>query len=800
MLVREIRCLLLAIFMLSGLVGSPAAQAGAPLPYLSEEQFAPIARIVEKAVRDGKTPGAVVLIGNSEQVLYRRAFGERAREPEPALMTEDTIFDLASLTKAVATATAVMQLVEKGVLGLDAPAAAYWPGLGKNGKAGITLRHLLTHYSGLRPSLRLNKGSSGYEAALRRIVAEKPVQPPGSRFVYSDINFQILGEIVRRSTGQTLDAYCAAFIFRPLGMQDTGFKPSPAVRSRTAPTVYRGGRMACGEVHDPACFSMGGVAGHAGLFSTADDLARFARMMLQGGRSEGGQILQRETVEQMTLPQSPAGKKRRHGLGWDLGAPFAANAGTLSPLGAYGHLGYTGTALWIDPVTKIYLIILTNRVHPHGGGDVKALRAQIKATLAQSLGPLTHRQLLDARPALAASLPAGMPAGEEEGAAAMPGPAGTGKLQTGIDVLGEEGFAPLTGLRVGLITNHTGRDAAGRRTADLLFNAPGVNLQALFSPEHGLGGRADEFVPSSRDSATGLPVYSLYGPVRRPTGKMLAGLDALVFDVQDAGVRFYTYITTLGYALEEAAKAGLTFYVLDRPNPLTASCVQGPLPDGDRKSFTSYFPLPVRHGMTVGELAGMFNAEGGIGAKLRVIKMRGYRRTDWYDETGRAWINPSPNLRSLVGATLYPGVALVEGANVSVGRGTPTPFELLGAPWIDGEKLSGELNRRAIPGVTFRTVAFTPESSSYKKHLCRGVRLTLTDRQALDSSHLGIELISALHRLYPEVFRLDATLGLVGARQTLEEIRQGRDPRAITLAWEETLAAFLKLRAGYLLY
>ncbi len=791
---RNVLYFLLAFLMPGGLVGIPAAQGGAPPPSRTEQRFATVARITEKAVRDGKTPGAVVLIGNSEQVLYRRAFGYRSLEPQSAPMTEDTVFDLASLTKAVATATAVMQLVEHGDLVLDSPAATYWPALRENGKGGITLRQLLTHYSGLRPSLSPNKQSSGYEAAMEMIIAEKLSSPPGSRFVYSDINYQILGEVVRRTTGRPLDAYCAEFIFRPLGMQDTGFNPSPAMRPRTAPTVYRGGRMVCGEAHDPSCFTMGGVAGHAGLFATADDLSLFARMMLGGGSLGNVQILQRGTVEQMTLPQSPVGKKRAHGLGWDLGAPFAANAEQLPPVGAYGHLGYTGTALWIDPVTKTYLIILTNRVHPRGGGNVRALRAQIKAALADLLGPLTHRQILRGRPALVSFITAG------KDAATAPDASGPRQLATGIDILCEEGFSPLAGLSVGLITNHTGLDAAGRRTADLLTNAPGVKLKALFSPEHGLAGRADEVVPSSRDSATGLPVYSLYGAVRRPTGKMLADLDALVFDVQDAGVRFYTYISTMGYAMEEAAKAGLAFYVLDRPNPLTASFVQGPLQDRDRRAFTSYFPLPVRHGMTVGELAGLFNAESGIGAKLHVITMRGYSRTAWYDETGRAWINPSPNLRSLAGATLYPGVALVEGANVSVGRGTPAPFELLGAPWINGEKLSAELNRRAIPGVTFKPAAFTPENSTYKNHLCRGVQITLTDRLALDSPQMGIEIISALHRLYPGVFRLDDTLGLVGARQTLEEIRKGRDPRAIALAWESELAAFLRLRAGYLLY
>ncbi len=253
--------------------------------------------------------------------------------------------------------------------------------------------------------------------------------------------------------------------------------------------------------------------------------------------------------------------------------------------------------------------------------------------------------------------------------------------------------ARLAGLRVGLITNHSGIDSMGRRTVDLLHQAPGVKLVSIFSPEHGFFGNAEGKVSSMKEPFTGLPIYSLYGDVSRPTQKMLIGLDALVFDIQDAGARFYTYITTMGYAMEACAKKGIPFYVLDRPNPINASLVQGPILDSNLRSFTGYFPLPIRHGMTVGELAKMFNGEKKIGAKLHVVKMRGYERTHWYDETGLLWVSPSPNLRTLTEAILYPGVAMVEGSNVSVGRGTTTPFELLGAPWINGEELASYLNQ-----------------------------------------------------------------------------------------------------------
>ena len=776
--------------------GSVIGSSSSGSPMLSEKQLAPINAIVETAIHDGKTPGAVILVGNSDGAYYQRAFGYRSLEPENILMTEDTIFDLASLTKVVATTTAVMQLVEKKKLSLDAPVSRYWHSFKKNGKSRITVRQLLTHYSGLRADLSLSPKWTGYKSAMKKIIAEKPLYPPGSCYLYSDINFEVLGEIVLRVTGQSLDKYCTKHIFVPLNMKDTGFRPSGNRISRIAPTEHRNGRLMCGEVHDPFCYAMGGVAGHAGLFSTAKDLSVFASIMLNGGSKSGVQILKPETIEQMTIPQSPPGKNRLRGLGWDLEAPFASNAKELPSVGSYGHLGYTGTALWIDSTTKTFNIILTNRVHPNGGGDVKALRSAVKAAVSDALGPISTSQILEKRPSLSSYFYAN---GTGHTVSSEDNTARCGTL-TGIDVLCNDRFALLAGRSVGLITNHTGLDSTGRRTIDLLYNAPGVRLKKIFSPEHGLSGTADSIVSPSIDPKTGLPVYSLYGALKRPTAEMLAGLDALVFDIQDAGARFYTYISTMGYAMEAAAKKGMLFYVLDRPDPITASLVQGPVSDADLKSFTSYFPMPVRHGMTVGELAQMFNAEYVIGAKLRIIKMAGYDRSKWYDETGLKWINPSPNLRSLTEAALYPGVAMVEGANVSVGRGTETPFEVLGAPWIDAVRLADYLNDRVIAGVTFKAVDFKPDSSNYGKRLCHGVRIILTDRMTLDPAYLGIEIVSALYRLYPNDFKLDATLGLIGARWIIEAMREGQDPQSIAIEWDKSLNQFLVKRAKYLLY
>jgi uncharacterized protein YbbC (DUF1343 family)/CubicO group peptidase (beta-lactamase class C family) len=766
--------------------------------------------LTQKQIRAGNIPGAVVVVGNGEQILYRKAFGYRTRQPKPLPMTANTIFDLASLTKVIATTTAVMQLVEEGKLQLDDPVAKYWPEFGVNDKANITVRQTLTHYSGLRADLP-NTNWSGYQTALTMIASEQPKQPPGSAYEYSDINFEILGELVHRVSGQPLDAYCLQHIFLPLGMHDTGFKPTSALHDRIAPTVYWRKKIIWGEVNDPTAFRMGGVAGHAGLFSTADDLAIFARMLLHGGtypnvtdtgpavkgNGRGVTILQPESVAQMTSPQTLVDQTRQRGLGWNLNAPNDSG-NTVIPPGFYGHTGYTGTSLWIDPVTRTFVVILTNRVYPNDKGDVGPLRNGIADVVATAIDRASTLASNASKPKTERS----SDTNEQEAVNANEQPQNDKSrlVRSGLDMLAADQFAPLAGKRIGLVTNHSGLDARGRHIVELLQQTPHVKLVALFSPEHGLYGNVDAKVASGIDGKTGLPVYSLYGKTLRPTPEMLQGLDALVFDIQDAGVRFYTYITTLAYTMEAAAAAGIDFYVLDRPDPIDASMVQGPMLDRELRSFTAYFPLPIRYGMTPGELALLFNNENHIGAKLYVIKMAGYQRTSWFDETGLRWINPSPNLRSLTQTALYPGVALIEGANVSVGRGTASPFEIFGAPWINGKKLSAYLAQRKIPGVRFLTTSFTPLESPYAKQRCEGVRVVLSNRDALDAPALGIEITSALHKLYPKKFRLGDTLGMIGSRSVLSAIRDGEDPRAIVSQWQDPLADFKQMRAKYLLY
>ena len=379
-------------------------------------------------------------------------------------------------------------------------------------------------------------------------------------------------------------------------------------------------------------------------------------------------------------------------------------------------------------------------------------------------------------------------------------PASGAQTLTGIDVLEAQKFAPLAGKRVGLITNQTGIDRHRHSTIDLLAHAPGVKLVALFSPEHGIRGNFDARVSSTTDEATGLPVYSLYGETERPTDAMLAGVDVLVFDIQDAGVRFYTYITTMGYAMEAAAAHHIAFYVLDRPDPLGGESIEGPMLDRDRTNFVGYFPMPVRTAMTLGEMAQMFNAENKIGCDLHIIPMQNWKRRIWFSDTGLPWVNPSPNLRSSEAGILYPGLEILQAGGVSVGRGTARPFELIGAPWIRDEDLATYLNRRAIPGVRFEPEKFTPDSDLYKGELCQGVKIILTDRNALQSMRMGMEIASVLLKLYPESFQPAKMIDLVGNTATIKQLVQSGNPSAVIASWNESLGEFRKVRAKYLLY
>jgi uncharacterized protein YbbC (DUF1343 family)/CubicO group peptidase (beta-lactamase class C family) len=753
--------------------------------------------LMDKAVADGNMPGGVLLVGHNGHMVYRKAFGQRSLEPTREPMTVDTVFDLASLTKCIATTTSIMKLMEDGRVRLNDPVAAYLREFGQNGKQDITIRELMTHYSGLAPDLDLTVPWTGRATAFSMAMQQKPANPPGTRFVYSDINFEVLGFIVEKVSGMPLNEFAAKNVFEPLGMKHTRFLPPDSWKPMIAPTQYdEQGNMLRGVVHDPTARRMGGVAGHAGLFSTAGDLAIFAQGLLNGSR-----VLSRESIEKMSTPQTPANAASLRGLGWDIDSPFASNRGELLPVGSFGHTGFTGTSLWIDPVTDTYIVLLTNSVHPRAGRSVVSLRSRIATAVVEGL-ELTVTEKEKMRLARITGY-------NESLMASRRIEARNGEVKDGIDVLEAHAFRELHAdathpVKVGLITNQTGIDARGMRTIDVLAHAPGLQLAAIFSPEHGITGKADTTqIADTRDAATGVPVYSMYGSTdakRRPDTAVLGGLDVLVFDIQDAGVRFYTYETTLGYFLEAAAKTGKEIVVLDRPNPVNGAFVQGPVADADRESFVSYWRTPVRHGMTMGELARMFNGERGIGARLRVVPMEGWMRGDWFDSTGELWVNPSPNLRSLNEAVLYPGIGMIETTNVSVGRGTDTPFELVGAPWVSAADLARYLNARAISGVRFVPVQFTPSNSVYAGQQCKGVNLVITDRNALDAPELGLEIVSALEALYPHQYEMKDLDTLMVSKISLDALKLGEDPRRIAEHWRDEIQKFEEMRAKYLLY
>lgn len=774
----------------------PAQDAGVELGRLDA-----IPPLVEQAIAEKKLPGAVVLVGRGDRVVYQKAIGRRAVEPAPEAMTLDTIFDVASLTKVVATTTSVMKLVEDARIRLSDRVSDYIPGFERYNKRGITIRHLMTHTSGLRPDVDVVEVWTGYDKAIELAVEEIPTAPPGERFVYSDINYFLLGDIVKRVSGVPLDQFAKKHIFDPLGMKDTGFVPAAALRPRIAPTEKctpygwpcAGPDMQWlrGVVHDPTARRMAGVAGHAGLFSTAADLSIFARMLLNGGRYNGVRVLAPLTVARMTTPASAASDANVRGLGWDIDSSFSSNRGELLPIGSFGHTGFTGTSLWIDPVTKTFVVFMSNRVHPDGRGDVTPLRARV-ATIAASA--ITDAAAEAARGRLMTGRDFGP-------AVAAPVRTPRPPVQTGLDVLRAQAFAPLKGKRVGLVTNHTGRARDGATAIDLLFASKDLKLVTLFSPEHGIRGILDAQVPSEVDEKTKLPIHSLYGETRRPTAAMLEGLDAVVIDLQDIGTRFYTYMTTMAFVMEEAAKRKLPVFVLDRPNPVNGWQIEGPALDKESVGFTGYFPsMPIRHGMTIGELAKLFNGENKIGADLTVVAMKNWRRDDWFDDTALPWVNPSPNMRNLNEATLYPGIGAIESTNLSVGRGTDTPFEHVGAPWIDGVQLADALNARTIPGVRFYPVRFTPASSKYANQECQGVFIIVTDRTALRPVRVGVEVASALSRLYPAQYQLDAAGRLFGSRDALARVRTGDDPAAIAASFGVAEARWRLLRSKYLLY
>jgi|688.fasta_scaffold00309_5 uncharacterized protein YbbC (DUF1343 family) len=728
--------------------------------------------LIEKALKDGEMAGCVIAILHRDEVIYEKAFGSRQIEPFRVPMTVDAVFDLASLTKPIATATSIMHLIETEKIALDDPVSKHIPEFGTQGKEAITIRHLLVHTSGLIPDNSLKDYVGSRPEMLSKIWNLPLNYPIESDFRYSDVGFIVLGELVERKSGLNVHQYSQQHIFQPLEMTETSFTPANDLRQRAVATEKREDQWIVGEVHDPRAHALGGIAGHAGLFSTARDLVRYSRMILNNGVLNKTQVLRPTTIAQMASAFAvPRGYR---GLGWDKRSGYSSNRGESMSSKAIGHGGFTGTAIWIDPEFDLAVIFLSSRLHPDGKGTVNPL-AGVIGTIAVNFAKYQTSRSKTESP--------------------------RSEVLCGIDVLVRDQFKSLAGAKVGLITNQTGQSRDGKPTATLIHQAPNVSLKAIFSPEHGLQGKLDQAnIADDKDPATGLPIYSLYGANRAPTEVSLEGIDTLVFDIQDIGTRFYTYISTMGNAMEVASKKGLRFVVLDRPNPINGVDIEGPLLDESIRSFVAYHNIPLRHGMTAGELAKMLVAERGWKLNLDVIKVEGWVRDMFLDQTDLFWIRPSPNMRTLNQALLYPGVGCIEFTNVSVGRGTDTPFERIGAPWMDARRVMKRFETLGLDGVRLIPEKFIPASSKFEGEVCQGFQILITNREQLRPVRLGLALAHALRMEHPQEWQTSQLIKLIGSQELVDLLLAETDFKKVVEKAECSTEIFRLRRKEYLLY
>lgn len=664
------------------------------------------------AIEKGQVPGAVIVALEAGHVVLEKAYGHRAlaagRGVEP--MTVETSFDLASLTKPLATATSLVLLAERGLVSFGERASKHLPRLARARDPrlrAVTLEQLAVHSSGLPAAMPVGRFGAGLAGAVDAIAELELEAAPGERQRYSDLGYVLLGAVVEAVAREGLERFAAREIFAPLGMHDTSFVPPPERRARAAPTEVRGGALLRGVVHDPSAAALGGVAGHAGLFSTGRDLARYLEALVR----EPTSLLSGPTRDTLVATR-PAGRGANGPVRRSLA--FAESPPGLS------HTGFTGTYVWLDAKTRSGVVVLTNRVHLGARGDATELR---KAAV---------RAMVDA----------------DRARAAAPSVGAAPRVVVGVDVLLERA-APLDGLRVALLANDASRTREGERTADALRRALGPRLVKLLSPEHGASARHEGAQGDARDPRTGLAVTSLYGAKTRPSREDLRDVDAVVVDLVDAGTRSFTYESTLAELVRACARDGKRLVVLDRPNPQGGALVSGPVTAPSRRSFVAGVTTPLVHGLTLGELARFVARDEGLALTLEVVPVRGLERSMRVGDTGLPWIAPSPNLVSARAAALYPGVALVELTNVSVGRGTGRPFELVGAPFIDGARLAEALGAERVAGLAVRPATFVPSASTHAGKRCSGVLLEARDPAALDPVRVGYALARALGRRYP---------------------------------------------------
>jgi len=721
-------------------------------PFLTQDLDA----LLRDAVQQNLTPSAVLLVMRQGEKIYHNAQGDASLQ---------SIFDLASLTKVVATTTSIAFLIDSNKLTFDTSLKKIFPGVYGRDKQDITIKQLLLHTAGFPPMVWPGKLTDDLPIILRRIQKVKLLAAPGTHYRYSDVGFILLGEIVKAVSGQPLDQFAKNHIFHPLGMCSTQFFPKGMNSPQIVAAWPSEGKI--GEVYDPLAARMGGIAGHAGLFSTAEDLAILGQLLLNRGNFEKKKFLSKNIVNAMLSPRNlPLESDGVRALGWDMSSTHAGCRGRLSTA-AFGHTGYTGTSLWIDPEHQLIVILLTNRTHLKTPPDLTPLRQRIHDVI------VTHLIRMPSKP-----------------------------VRTGFDQLTATDRTFFDGKKIGLITNRAAVDKSGRWIGEWLLDQPNFTIQSIFVPEHGLSASLDQKIVDQRllYKKRTISVFSLFGDQRAPSVDSLNGIDLLLFDIPSVGVRFYTYLNTLGRSLEVAAHHKIPFVILDRPNPLGGEQIDGPVAFSDRQTSTNYHPLPIRFGLTMGELALLYNSEKKLGASIKIVRNSGWQRAMQFDAMNLPWRSPSPNIRSWLQALLYTGIGLLESTNLSVGRGTKTPFQWIGAPWLNSQSLSLAMNQANLAGVYFIPETNTPTATLFRKELCQGIRIIVTDPKKIDPIKIAISIMLWIRKHHVTDWNTDELYRLFHHPPTVQAILNGDSIENIVALWQAGLAQFQRVRTQYLLY
>lgn len=751
---------------------------------VDSQQLNRIDGLVFEAIKKNQLPGAVVCVGYQGKIVFLKAYGDKQVEPTRIPMTTDTLFDMASVTKPLATALSVMLLAEQGTIRVRHRASDYLPEFAKEGKEDITIQQLLTHTSGLIPDNPIEDYHDGPAAAWDNICNLAPVTPPGEKFAYSDVGFIVLGELVKRVSGKDVNQFSQEHIYGPLGLHETTYLPPAHLRELAATTEQRDGRWMKGEVHDPRAFLLGGVAGHAGLFSTANDLAVIGQTLANGGSYHGKRIIGSETLRAMTAPVDVGTGKR--GLGWDKQSGYSSNKPDFFSEASFGHGGFTGTAFWVDPELDMFIIFLSNRVHPNGKGSVNTLAGMIGniAVAAISRTEVKKQEIQRER----SELPENKSRQQQNG-----------RTLVGIDALRREEFRTLNSRKLGLVTNVTGKSRDNLFTADLLRASKTHELKAIFNWDWQALAK-----PSSEEQGDqkllGVAVANLKAIETLSTNESFKEIDTLVVDFQDTGISDARLVRGMLQILRAGENKNVPVVILDRPNPYGGNWVSGPIINYAVDDNGATIPLPLLHGATLGELALLLRQEFNISVQVHVVPCDNLKRETTFEKTGLVWEPIGEEVTNYNSLWLEPIRRVLSFADLSWGEGTEIEDEAFGTPWIDAQQLAEYLNGQGLIGVVFVPVRFTPNAGVHAGHECRGVQIVITDRNQVSLEGVIYAMSIGLKRLHPQEWpheKVANTFADLAVRQTFNE-RQAVD--VIIQSGREGLILFRQRRGAVLLY